>query len=160
MKMKLPTYMLENVLCLPILNRAQTDIVVTNHRTVIKWKTTGALTIGLDASSVTLQKLEVCTQWNVPSKGFKIYYISCMGKPHEKKTAWVFLSVLYLKYSTFWWNISLSAKNLLCLEECSSQSSGKTKILMHVRKNSRGQKNLLGPPATRPTYSGNNQKHC
>ena len=77
-----------------------------------------------------------------------------------KKTAWVFLSVLYLKYSTLWWNISLRAKNLLFLEGCSFQSSGKTKILMHVRKNSRGQKNLLGPPATRPTYSGNNQKYC
>ena len=78
----------------------------------------------------------------------------------HKKPARVFLSVLYVKYNTFCWNISLSAKNLLFLEECSFQSSGKTKILMHVRKNSRGQKNLLGPPATRPTYSGNNQKHC
>ena len=78
----------------------------------------------------------------------------------KKKLLGFFLSVLYLKYSTFWWNISLSAKNLLCLEECSFQSSGKTKILMHVWKNSRGQKNLLGPPATRPTYSGNNQKYC
>ena len=76
----------------------------------------------------------------------------------HKKPARFLLSVLYVKYNTFCWNVSLSAKNLLFLEECSSQSSGKTKILMHVRKNSRGQKNLLGPPATRPTYSGNNQK--
>ena len=80
-------------------------------------------------------------------------------KIHEKNCLG-FLVTTYMKYSTFCWNISLSAKNLLFLEECSSQSSGKTKILKHVQKNSRGQKNLLGPPATRPTYSGNNQKYC
>ena len=148
--------MLENVLCLclPILIRAQTDIVVTNHRTVIKWKTTGALTIGLDASSVTLQKLEVCTQWNVPSKWFKIYYFM-YRKSHEKNLlGFSLIEILHILLEHF----VERKKPLLFLEECSFQSSGKTKILMHVRKNSRGQKNLLGPPATRPTYSGNNQK--
>ena len=64
----------------------------------------------------------------------------------HKKPARFLLSVLYVKYNTFCWNVSLSAKNLLFLEECSSQSSGKTKILMHVRKNSRvGKKICWGP---------------